>query len=230
MATERIKITPSNITIRDASSNILFDTDRKYLKTGSGTLYSGGNTRSPMVTGQNSIGDHTEFGYFLPIYSNQVNFNAAVTDTTWFILPKCDSYSLVFNPTSADNSEPYYNYTTSARNMKYYNYNTETTITLPNQFYWHLGLVNGSTFMAYPVAINGWPAITNGAGGSLGFPWTANEHTIGLTNTVSGTDSYGNIVTSVYSLTTYLGGNPVLKPMGFMINRSPVALSLAVTA
>lgn len=63
---ERVSLTPSNMTVRNASGGIVFSSDNRYLKQdASGVFRVGGYSRSPVIAGQStSISDKTNCGYF----------------------------------------------------------------------------------------------------------------------------------------------------------------------
>ena len=234
MAVERVRITPSNITLKDSSGNIIFDTDRQYLKTGGGTLYAGGNTRSPMVTGQNSITDKTDYGgYVTGFLSNAVSFTQSQNWTFWYYVPKSTTINLKYSEVWVPSGSPAYIYTSpNTRYIYYYNYNTGVRSQTSARFKWQVGrLDNSVTGESYdgiwPILIDSMPVPTNAAGGRYDFEWSANEH-LNYTNTVSGVDGYGNAYTTTYNASNYLG---TLKPRfhGTFHTRSPVALALAVT-
>ncbi len=70
---DRIKITPSNITIRDASNTVVFDTDFKYLKTDpAGNLTVGGYESCPTFYGGSGGGNISDKnnGWFPSYYHN----------------------------------------------------------------------------------------------------------------------------------------------------------------
>ena len=75
MAVERIKLTGSRIITRNSSSNITFDTERRYLKSEStGQLLAGGYTRAPIVAGSSgtNLYDHTGAGGFIVNLSTEI--------------------------------------------------------------------------------------------------------------------------------------------------------------
>ncbi|NDB57406.1 hypothetical protein EB001_03035 [bacterium] len=72
---ERIRVTSSRIITRNSSSNITFDTDRRYLKSdSSGQLLAGGYTRAPIVAGSSgtNLYDHTNAGGFIVNLSTEI--------------------------------------------------------------------------------------------------------------------------------------------------------------
>jgi hypothetical protein len=91
---ERIRITSSNITTKDASGNITFDTDRLYLKTDSGgSLKAGGYQKVPTMSGGYSSLvpiTNTDLGMFCP---NTISLQT-ITSSTSFNYP-ISRYSVI---------------------------------------------------------------------------------------------------------------------------------------
>lgn len=242
---ERVKITPSQILLKDSSGNDTFNTNNYYLKTGSGTLYAGGNTRTPAIYGQNSISDHVDKGYYTPgLFTSAVNFTQA-EDKVWvYNVPKATTLRLTFS----DDWEAFGNYLSSnnTRSINYWNYNTLELSATGYQYRWtvsRIGRISSKTTDNYgnasygesyhavwPIFLGIPPAPTNPAGGTFELSWTANEH-LTWTRTYTSTDNYGNVSTGTYTFNNLFGGNQTLywRPHGMFTGREPEALSLAVT-
>ena len=243
---EKVKITPSQILLKDSSGTEKFNTNNYYLKTGSGTLYAGGNTRTPAIYGQNTISDHVDKGYYTPgLFTQAINFNQA-EDWLWvYNVPKASSLRITFS----DDWEAFGNQLTanSNRTLKYYNYNTLQLSTMTGYEYkWivsRVGRISSRTvdsygnasygesyFAVWPIFYSTPPAPTNPAGGTYEVSWTANEH-LTWTRPYSTTDNYGNVTNGTYTFNTLFGGNQTLywRIHGMFTGREPEALSLAVT-
>jgi len=82
---ERIRITSSKITTKDASGNITFDTDRLYLKTDSGgSLKAGGYQKVPTMSGgynQYVPITNTDLGMFCP---NLISFQTISSSSSFY--------------------------------------------------------------------------------------------------------------------------------------------------
>ena len=243
---ERVKITPSKILLKDADGNIKFDTDNLYLKTGSGTLYAGGNVRTPAIYGQNSVIDHTDSGFYTPgLFSPAVNFEQANNKKWVYNVPKSSSLRIRFS----DDWETYGNQldAPSQRTLQYYNYNTLQLVDLPDYKYiWTIARVGkkstkstdnygavsyGQWYTAvWPVFLNVPPPPTNPAGGTYEILWTANEH-LTWSKTVTGVGAYGVPFSNTYTFNSFFGEGTTInwRTHGMFTDRAPEALALAVT-
>ena len=237
---ERVKITPSQILLKDGDGNIKFNTDNYYLKTGSGTLYAGGYGRVPAIYGQNTITDHTNYGSYAPgLFTAAATFNQASTWRYYWNVPKCVSpeFKLVGNWEEAGQSLSANN----IRTLEYFNYDTRVLSSTNITYRWRvarIGQWDGSVdgygnhvlvnhyFAVWPIfSSNTMPEISNPNGGTFEVAWTANEH---LSWTYTTSDNYGN----TYNHTgneLFAGQTIQWRPNGIFSKRDPVALSLAVT-
>jgi hypothetical protein len=251
---ERVKITPSQILLKDGDGNIKFNTDYAYLKTGSGTLYAGGYDRAPAIYGQNSVYDHTDSGgYCSGLFDG--TFYATQNWNYYLNVPQAPNYqfrvvgagrSLITGGFKSNNIRP----------VKYYNYDTKQLVDINTTFYWQIdqyGLVDGDgnyysvQWEAYPVlSSNTLPSYGNPNGGTFEFTYTANEYanysrTTSSYNPKTGQTTYntqyGNQFFSERSSynpktgqTTTIPASPIyFRRSGIFSKRNPTALSLAVT-
>jgi hypothetical protein len=75
---ERIRITSSNITTKDASGNITFSTDRQYLKTdATGILKAGGYQSVPTPAGYLNVIANSDKGWYCPGIVNLTYINSS---------------------------------------------------------------------------------------------------------------------------------------------------------
>lgn len=237
---ERIKITPSQIVIKDSSNNIQFNTDNLYLKTGGGTLFAGGYARSPAIYGQNTISDKPNDGWYTASMYSAESFPRSANNTFWWRVPKSDTTQFRFLPTwtligglvfSSGQARPLIMLESSTN----FWFNTSITLVWKVGYF---GLYNGAvdgygnptyespTWMMWPEFSNyTFPNPTSPGGGIFRVDWSANEH-LNYYRVV--TDGYGN-VSSIPFWSSYPDANVFWRPNAVFSKRAPVALSLAVT-
>lgn len=256
---ERIKITPSQILLKDADGNIKFNTDYAYIKTGGGTLYAGGYQRAPAIYGQNSVTDHASEGWYTPgLFSGTV----PVLNQNWIYywnVPKANQAEFRILPDGSANVEPMPFSSTTTKTLKYFNYDTRVLSDTSITYKWHISRygINPSTdgdgntyyqtyqWRLYPVfSSNTFPEVTNPSGGTYETTLSANEHA-SMQRVMSYTDEWG----TPYSVTQYAANYYLARtttdgdgytvqlpaetiywrPNGVFTKRNTVALSLAVT-
>jgi hypothetical protein len=254
---ERVKITPSQILLKDADGNVKFNSNTYYLKTGSGTLYAGGYDRAPAIYGQNSVYDHTEFGgYCSGLLSGAFH---PVEDWSYYTNVPKSSNGNVFKyvPSGGTLVDTVPFRSPNLRYVKYYNYDTKVLSDTYVYFYWAINRWgygdNGDggyatiQWEAYPeLSDYTLPAVTNPNGGTFEFFYTANEYR-NWSRTLSGYDpetgqsysntQYGRDVYAERSSYDYetgqtytIAASPVyFRRSGIFNTRNPIALSLAVT-
>lgn len=255
---ERVKITPSQILLKDSSGNIKFNTDYSYIKTGGGTLYAGGYARAPAIYGQNSIYDHTESGQ----YTTGLLKGTFQATTDYFLavkVPKAEGYTFKNNLTIEGDAYGLPFVAPSLRFVEYLNYDTQTTSNTSTTFYWKIqqygyGAVDlgegntgysGIRWEIEPIlSSNILSGQSNPNGGRFIFRYSANEY-VNYTATIASYDEYGNPINitfyggQYYGIRTYADeyGTPYSVPAetiyirssSIFSTRNPVALSLAVT-
>ena len=251
---ERVKITPSQILLKDGDGNIKFNTDYAYLKTGSGTLYAGGYDRAPAIYGQNSVYDHTDYGGYCSGLLDGT-FYATQNWNYYTNVPQAPNYQfrvlgkgggLITGGFKSNNIRP----------VKYYNYDTKQLIDINTTFYWQIDQYGYNDYgdgwtvtqwEAYPVlSSNILPSYGNPNGGTFEITYAANEYAtyqrvIGGYDPKTGQTNYTTQYASNYfSGRSYYdpksGQTIVIPPAtiyfrrcGIFSKRSPTALSLAVT-
>lgn len=233
---ERVKITPSQIVLKDSDGNIKFNTDYGYIKTGSGTLYTGGYDRAPAIYGQNSVIDHTEFGgYTSGLFGGTGSFNLYQTDYYYLNVPKSSNVTFRFLEDGSQFADIEFVSPTS-RYLYYFNYDTRQRVNTGIIFTWALNLFfyNGAyvcmvypKFYSMPMSL---PSVNNVNGGTFEFEYTANEYK-NWTRTVtlddgSGTQYYNEEQTANGRVEAYQTN---FRRCGIFSTRETVALSLAVT-
>lgn len=232
---ERVKITPSQILLKDSDGNIKFNTDYAYLKTGSGTLYAGGYDRAPAIYGQNTITDHTDGGgYTSGLFGGTGSFNLYQTDYYYLNVPKSTNVTFRLLEDGAQVADTEF-VSPLSRYLYYFNYDTRERVNTGIIFTWALNifLYNGAyVCMVYPKFYSmpqQLPAVTNANGGTFEFDYTANEYkTWSRTVQIQEWDgSYYNEEQTADGRVESFGTN--FKRSGIFSTRTPVALSLAVT-
>jgi hypothetical protein len=229
---ERVKITPSQIVLKDADGNIKFNTDYAYLKTGSGTLYAGGYDRAPAIYGQNSIIDHTEFGGYTSglfgvsfyLYDNMIFYTSVPKSTNVVFRDLGDGSTVQDTEFLAPTS----------RYLYYLNYDTGQRENTGIIFTWAMNLFsgNGYKYLVYPKFYSTpqqLPAVTNANGGTFEFDYTANEYK-NWTRTVQVESWDGGFYNEEQTANGRVEAYPIeFKRSGIFSTRQPIALSLAVT-
>jgi hypothetical protein len=248
---ERIRITPQQIITRNSSGKVTFNTDNFYLKTGSGTLFAGGNTRAPAIYGQNIITDHPVLGgYASGLYSSSQSIGNVQNNSTpgslVYTTPKCSSLVYYFSENWGFAGIHFTSQT--LRTVNVYDWDTNQMYSGP-QFRWGIGPFNrldsgvfypdpyggGSTVygetrvMIYPIANSSLPPVSAANGVTYILNYTYSE-LFNASALVTTTDYYGNPVTNTAYIYQYYGlGDVRVRPHGVFITRNPVQLSLAVT-
>jgi hypothetical protein len=254
---ERVKITPSQIVLKDSGGNIKFNTDYAYIKTGGGTLFAGGYQRAPAIYGQNSVTDHPSEGWYMSSIFTGNTFHPNEDWRYYWNVPKANSVEFrILADASVDGwGPPAFTSANTSRKLQYYNNDTgvrsDTTITyqwaMTRRGYNLDSEGNPSTYQwqAYPIfTTNVFPEVTNPRGGTYEIVYAANEH-LNWRRIFTGTDEYGvpysntQYGSQYYGARTYTDeyGNSYTTPAetiywrrnGIFTKRSPVALSLAVT-
>lgn len=255
---ERVKITPSQILLKDSSGNIKFNTDYSYIKTGGGTLYAGGYARAPAIYGQNSIYDHTESGQ----YATGLLKGTFPATTSHFLavkVPKAEGYTFKNNLTIEGEASGLPFIAPSSRFVEYLNYDTQITSNTNTTFYWKIqqygydaftdsdGNTGYSSFRweIEPI-LNGniLSGQSNPNGGRFIFRYSANEHLnysrIGYVYdefsgsvpvTQYGSQFYGpqNVTDEFGNSYTIPAKTIYIRSSSIFSTKTPVALSLAVT-
>jgi hypothetical protein len=232
---ERVKITPSQILLKDGNGNVKFDTNSAYIKTGGGTLYAGGYARSPAIYGQGTenVIDHLQDGGFVSrIGKSGVNLDYDGPFGVCLV-PKCNTASIRV----LDEGELRYiqetPFTSSSRNVEYYNYDTGQIIDTGVGFNWNLTLVYSYgeyKYYIYPTFnTSTLPAVTNPNGGQFQLPYSEREFQYWSRQVQ--VEDYGG---GYYNETQYgyiYGGFPTRAlAVAVFCTRASVALSLAVTS
>lgn len=238
---ERIKITPSQILIKDSSNNIQFNTDNLYLKTGGGTLFAGGYARSPAIYGQNTIVNHPNDGWYTSFIYSGDTFPENVSSTYWWRVPKADitQFRLLAGWTLLGGL---FFTSTQTRTLIMLESSTNFWFNTDITYVWkvgYFGRYNGSTdqygnptydiaqWMVWPeFSSTTFPNPTSPSGAIFRVDWTANEH-LNYSKTY-GPDQYGNVSTLTFNQ-QYPDVNVWWRPNAVFSKREPVALSLAVT-
>jgi hypothetical protein len=227
---ERVKITPSQILLKDGDGNIKFNTDYAYLKTGSGTLYAGGYDRAPAIYGQNTVTDHTEFGGYVSglfggsfyLYDNHTYYTNVPKSNSTIFRELYDGWSII----DTEFVSPY------SRYLYYYNYDTRIRENTGIIFTWAMNLFtgNGYKYLVYPKFYNtNLGAVSNVNGGTFEFDYSANEYK-NWTRTVQVDDGQGYYNNEEQTADGRVEAYPIeFKRSGIFSTRQPVALSLAVT-
>lgn len=251
---ERVKISPSQILLKDSDGNIKFNTDTYYIKTGSGTLYAGGYDRAPAIYGQASISDHLDGGGYCSGLLDGT-FYATQNWNYYTNVPPASSYQFRVLGKGGGLTNGGFK-ATSSRQLKYFNYDTRQVVDTGLTFYWQIDQYgyndqgDGWTLLqweAYPViSSNTLPSFGNPNGGTFEFAYTANEYAnfqkisssynpkTGQTTT---TTQYGYQYFSERSSynpktgqTTTIAASPIyFRRCGIFNTRNSTALSLAVT-
>jgi hypothetical protein len=243
---ERIRITPQQIITRNASGNETFNTNNLYLKTDpSGELYAGGNTRSPMIYGQNNVADDTSSGFFAgTTYFYSTFFTGAMTTRVieYEVPAMSGTPTLVFSNAWI----PVQGYrvfeSPTWRSINYYNYNTGTVTNTQGIYKWQLtyfGKNDGLTdsygnpafsivnLMIYPIISNLPGGPLNPAGGIFQLNYEPSEHSNYTTTVV---DGYGNAtVRTLGQLGPYNSALVYNRPHSLYSFRNPTLIALAVT-
>jgi hypothetical protein len=247
---ERIRITPQQIITRNASGKVTFNTDNLYLKTGSGTLFAGGNTRAPAIYGQNTITDHPVLGgYAAGLYSSSQGIGSVQNNSSpgslVYTTPKCNSL-IFFNSQNWGFAGTQFTSQT-LRTVNVYDWDTDQMYSGP-QFRWSIGPFNridsgvfypdyggGSTVygetrvMIYPVFSSPLPPVSVANGVTYILNYTYSE-LYNASAEVTFADYNGNLYTQTQYITQYYNlGDVRIRPHGVFIIRNPVQLSLAVT-
>ena len=248
---ERIRITPQQIITRNSSGKVTFNTDNFYLKTGSGTLFAGGNTRAPAIYGQNTITDHPVLGgYAAGLYNSSQSIGNIQNNNTpgslVYTTPKCSSLVYYFSENWGFTGTQFTSQT--LRTVNVYDWDTNQMYSGP-QFRWGIGLFNrldtevfisdgyggGSTtygetrLMIYPIANSSLPPVSAANGVTYILNYTYSE-LFNASGVISGTDYSGNPFTqTAFIYNIYDLGDVRIRPHGVFITRNPVQLSLAVT-
>jgi hypothetical protein len=241
---ERISITPQQIITRNASGNITFNTNNLYLKTDpSGELFAGGNTRSPMIYGQNSIVDDTTSGFFSGTNYFYAPFNTNFSRDIWYEVPNLTgSASLQFSRAWERTAGSRVFESPNWRGVTYYNNNTGITESTQAIYKWNLSLFgrnegltdqygnrayNTISLIIYPTILNLPPGPINPAGGIFLLNYQANEH---LNYTTTMVDGYSNVtVLTLAQLAPYNSMGVFVRPQSMYISRNPIKIALAVT-
>lgn len=243
---ERIRITPEQIIARNSSGNVTFNTDYNYLKTGSGTLFAGGNTRAPAIYGQNTIIDHGEHGgYCTGVQDAKFANMSQAYGQLRYEVPKCNFTTIQASTRWITIGLPVFTTPLFGIPLKFLNYDTGQTTTL--NFY-ELNLVvtqfaaqdsqttgqygeiyyNTTQLMVYPNFFNTPPPVTSASGGVyiIDIPQ-------GLVPSASRTyqqEFYGSSYPVTQTAQEYYGNQSIwLRSHSLFVYRSPTALSLAVT-
>jgi hypothetical protein len=248
---ERIRITPQQIITRNASGKVTFDTNNLYLKTGSGTLFAGGNTRAPAIYGQNTITDHPVLGgYAAGLYSSSQSIgniqNNSTPGSLVYTTPKCNSLVFYYSENWGIAGAHFNSQT--VRTVSVYDWDTDQMYSGP-QFTWGIGpfnrldtavfnsdgygggytSYNETRLMIYPVFSSPLPPVsaTNGVTYILNYTYS---ELYNASQVMTFADYYGNPYTQTVYIYNYYGlGDVRIRPHGVFINRNPVQLSLAVT-
>jgi hypothetical protein len=229
---ERVKITPSQILLKDSDGNIKFNTNYAYIKTGSGTLYAGGYDRAPAIYGQNTISDHTDgggyvsglFGGSFQLYQNWTYYTNVPKSNNVVFRDLSDGWG----PADTEFVSPL------SRYLYYYNYDTKQRENTGIIFTWAMNLFyNGSyKYLVYPKFYSvpqQLPAVTNVNGGTFEFDYTANEYQ-NWTRTVQVQDWDSSYYNEEQTANGRVEAYTIeIKRAGIFSTRPPTALSLAVT-
>jgi len=248
---ERVRIEPTRILLKDASSNIKFDTNNYYLRTDpQGTLKVGGYTAAPTVYGQNSIYDHGNGGFTSSIFGG--GNPGGTVDITWVIdIPKSTSTKLVYgNGWTAGGYTPYKG---SIRPLIFYAYNPDGSITSTNigGYYWKSEYFNIDSESAmqgayiqfvniYNQDISSLPQVNSSGYFVFNFNRVDAKN---WTQTYTYTDEYGGLVTvnnkysgiiggnlNDYGVEAWYPGNAVIMPMMLLSETTPTTLTIGRTA
>lgn len=250
---ERVKITPSQILLKDAEGNIKFNTDYAYIKTGGGTLYAGGYQRAPAIYGQNSVTDHPSEGLYTVGFF-EGSFNPAINKRYYWNAPKANLVQFRTVPDGSGDTGTGTFLSTNVRTLQYFNYDTRVLSNTSITYRWAMtrrgynpdsyGNYAYLQWQAFPVFSSSvFPEASNPSGGSYEITYQANEHN-NWQRTVTTTDEYGNSYTSTQIGVNYYGQRTGSNEYGtytipaepiywvrnaLFTKREPVALSLAVT-
>lgn len=251
---ERVKITSSQILLKDSSGNIKFNTDSYYLKTGSGTLYAGGYDRAPAIYGQNSVYDHTDSGQYTAGLFNGATFSPLINWNYYQNVPKSDS--IIYKSFGQGGALIQPPFASSVRTLKYFNYDTRVLSDTNITYTWQIsaygynpdaeGAYTSTQWEVSPVFnTNYLPAITNPNGGTYEISYTANEYGSWSRTRVITDPEYGYQTTVTEYGSQYYTARPSVDEFGnsyttpgqpiywrrngIFSTRNPVSLSLAVT-
>lgn len=241
---ERIRITPQQIVARNSSGDITFNTDYNYIKTGSGTLFAGGNTRAPAIYGQNTISDHGYHGgYCTGIQNQQFGSLSAAYGELRYEIPKCNFVTLQFSEKWVEIGP---RFLAPSRNTEFLNYDTgqQTQLSFVYRFSMLVsmfGLIGteysdetGSGYyttqlMAWPNFFDIPPAVTSASGGVYILPVPQGTIKNAL-RTITYNDEFGNAIVSSQTVEQFYYETPIwVRPHSLFVYRSPTALSLART-
>jgi hypothetical protein len=134
---ERVKITPSQIVLKDADGNIKFNTDYAYIKTGGGTIFAGGYDRAPAIYGQNTIIDHTDSGGYVSGLFGGV-FYPTQDQNYYTNVPQATEYQFKILPDSGTPMGGGRFISPDSRFVKYFNYDTRILSNTYTTFYWQI--------------------------------------------------------------------------------------------
>ena len=254
---ERVRIEPTRILLKDASSNIKFDTNNYYLRTDpQGTLKVGGYTAAPTVYGQNSIYDHGNGGFTSSIFGGGTP--GGTVSATWVIdIPESTSTRLVYGNGWTANPPPltggFTPFKSSIRPLIFYAYNPDGSITSTNigGYYWKSEYFNIDSEYAmqgayiqfvniYNQDISRLPQVNSSGYFVFKFDqvdaknWTRTYTYTGEYGAVfTANDKYSNIIggnLNEYGAETWYPGNAVIMPMMLLSETTPTTLSIGRTA
>jgi hypothetical protein len=223
---EAIRITPQQIITRNLSGQITFNTDNLYIKTDpNGVLFAGGNTRSPMIYGQNTIGDDQSSGFFAgtSFFASDF-FPTGFSRTIQYWIPNISSQPrIVFSSNWNQNGSVFQ--TPDWRPVVYYDANTAQRSNTQAIYKWAVAYGNNGLHSIWPIIFNLPTGPLNPAGGIFELAYSANEHS---NYTIQTTDGYGNVITYRYQ---DLYGFPQMysRPHSMYTSRNPIQLSLNIT-
>jgi len=243
---ERIKITPEQIITRNANGNVTFNTNNLYLKTDpNGELFAGGNTRSPMIYGQNTIADDLNSGFFAGttyFYSTFFTGAASTRSIEYEVPAMSGTPTIVFSNAWDRLAWSIVFESPTWRNVNYYNYNTGTVTNTQAIYKWRVAMFgrfegaldqygnrtySTNILMIYPEISNLPGGPLNPAGGVFRLNYEPNEH---ANYSVIQQDEFGNNITFTLSqLAPYANSLLHFRPHSMYAFRNPIKIALAVT-
>ena len=251
---ERVKITPSQIVLKDSGGNIKFNTDYAYIKTGGGTLFAGGYQRAPAIYGQNSISDNASLGSYTSNLYSGATINFGQTQTFYWTSPRSSNLQFKFVDHGRDLGQVPFK-SANTRTLRYLNYDTQAFSDTSITYRWvatrygygadEYGNPTSIRWVVFPefTSLN-FPTVANQNGGAFEVSYTGNEYgnwsrTLTSTDEYSNTTSttqYGNqfytsrTATNEYGQTYTIPAETMYwRTNGLFTLRNPEALSLAVT-
>ena len=223
---ERVKISPSQILLRNIDGSISFNTDNYYLKTDpTGNLQAGGYLSAPTIYGQNTI-TNTDLGWYnTGIISGPclIGEYAQWNPSLAIPMPKYDSIKIIYTTANYNNlySGPYYTFQ-SPEQLAYINNVLVAT------YRWQISRRIDTD--SYGVIINDWN------------PFITLNVTFAATNLYNGILDFAASSTSMWDWTrkaapydyyssTYRNSETTgpLAPFIIMTTSNPIALSISVT-